>query len=254
MAKSLSVIAICSALVATAFANDKCYYSHKKGGKSYNYDLTRVYHPIGSSDSFYIQDPTSMNTYYVNLCGESYYSTSGYYDCMPGSSICRKDLNYRYSSYGLLESQSIVPCTETDVVVGQGITVTYSRGDACGSGKKSASVHVRCSDTADPGFLYDVTESNDDCNAIIYMYSVVGCAEVKSAGGLGAGGIILIILVVLVVAYFVGGAIYQWKFKEAKEPLDFIIHRDFWFSIPGLVKDGALFVAHGFKKGDYTSI
>ena len=61
-------------------------------------------------------------------------------------------------------------------------------------------------------------------------------------------------LAVLVVLYFGLGAVYQWKFKEAQTFPDFIIHREFWFAIPGLVKDGALFIAHGFKKGDYTSI
>ena len=54
--------------------------------------------------------------------------------------------------------------------------------------------------------------------------------------------------------YFALGAVYQWKFKEAKEFRDFIIHNAFWFALPGLIKDGVMFIAHGFKKGDYTSI
>lgn len=144
-----------------------------------------------------------MNTYYVNLCGQSYYATSGYYDCEEGSPICRKDPYYRYSSYGLLDTQVIEPCTEADVGVGEGISVSYSKGDACGSGRKKSTVHVRCSDTAVPGFLYDVSESTDDCSAIIYMYSVVGCAEIKSAGGLGAGGIILIMYILMLFDFMI---------------------------------------------------
>ena len=61
-------------------------------------------------------------------------------------------------------------------------------------------------------------------------------------------------LVILIVLYFGLGAVYQWKFKEAQTPKEFIIHNEFWFALPGLIKDGVLFIIHGFKKGDYTSI
>ena len=54
--------------------------------------------------------------------------------------------------------------------------------------------------------------------------------------------------------YFGLGAVYQWKFNQAQTPVEFIIHREFWFAIPGLVKDGVMFIIHGFKKGDYTSV
>ena len=61
-------------------------------------------------------------------------------------------------------------------------------------------------------------------------------------------------LAVLIVLYLGLGAVYQWMFKGARTPKEFIIHNEFWFLILFLVKDGALFIVHGFKKGDYTSV
>lgn len=96
------------------------------------------------------------------------------------------------------------------------------------------------------------------------MWSIAGCGtEVdpgepseseKKGGGFGAGSVILIILIVCVVVYFAAGAVFQWKVRGASTPREFIINNEFWFALPLLVKDGVLFIAHGFKKGDYTSI
>ena len=129
--------------------------------------------------------------YYVNVCGISYYSSNTYYNCKSGSSICRRDMQNQYSSYGLLAKQKVQPSIESDVKIGEGVTITYSDGDTCSSGKnKVGTVHIRCSNTADPGYLYDIKES-DDCESSLYMYSVVGCAVVSKVS-IGAGGIILI--------------------------------------------------------------
>lgn len=65
-------------------------------------------------------------------------------------------------------------------------------------------------------------------------------------GGLGGGSIFLIILVSLLFVYFVGGIIYN-KFvkKEGFKPL----HAEFWSDLPGLVKDGCMFVVSKVKGG-----
>lgn len=65
----------------------------------------------------------------------------------------------------------------------------------------------------------------------------------------------IISLACLLVLYFILGAIYQKQFKDPQTFADYIIHRNFWFSIPGLVKDGCLFIARGFKKETaYTEV
>lgn len=62
-------------------------------------------------------------------------------------------------------------------------------------------------------------------------------------------------LAILVVLYFGLGAVYQWQLKEPTCPAEYIIHHEFWFALPGLVVDGVMFIAHGFKKkASYTEV
>ena len=61
-------------------------------------------------------------------------------------------------------------------------------------------------------------------------------------------------LIVGIVLFFAGGALYNWKLKGASTIPEFIIFYEFWITLPGLIKDGVLFIAHGFKKGDYVTL
>ena len=81
----------------------------------------------------------------------------------------------------------------------------------------------------------------------------VGSGSV-SGGGIGAGSIILILLCVAIVVYLVAGAVFNWKVRGATFAKEMIPNNQFWFALPLLVKDGVLFITHGFKKGDYVFI
>jgi len=56
-------------------------------------------------------------------------------------------------------------------------------------------------------------------------------------GGLSGGSILLIILLVVAVVYLVGGILFK-KFRMHAEGIDMIPNLGFWTSLPGLVKDG----------------
>jgi Autophagy-related protein 27 len=60
-------------------------------------------------------------------------------------------------------------------------------------------------------------------------------------GGISAGSVILIVLLCVVFLYFVGGAVFM-KFVRKAEGLEIVPHIEFWTSLPGLVKDGCLFI------------
>ena len=213
----------------------------------YKYDLTRLYHADGEPDSITYYDNYG-NQYFLNLCGHSTAPCDE-----TDTSVCQRASNFIFYSCGLLNTQTME--ANPDVGAGQGLIVKYSGGTRCSGGpSRSTTVKLTCLSTEDPGYIYDQAEG--DCSYTLYMYSAAACGKKVGGGGggIGAGSIILIILVCLVVLYFGLGAVYQWKFKEAKEPVEFIIHREFWFAIPALVKDGVLFIAHGFKKGDYVTV
>ena len=238
---------IAALLIAAAHAQYNCVekINYPKKKVTYQYDLTRLYHPDGEPDNLVFYD-TKGNLFFLNICGRTAAA------CNDGTSVCQRASNFNYYSCGALNTQSIYALNSVDP--GKGVTVKYSGGDRCSGGpERATTINIFCTED-DPGFIYDSAEG--DCDYTITINSAAGCGvKVKSGGGgIGAGGIILIILVCLLVLYFGLGAVYQWKFKEAKEPVEFIIHREFWFAIPGLVKDGVLFIAHGFKKGDYTTI
>jgi len=59
-------------------------------------------------------------------------------------------------------------------------------------------------------------------------------------GALSLGTVIMIVITVLVVVYLVVGILWN-KFREEKEGVDLLPNVEFWTSVPGLVKDGAVF-------------
>jgi len=63
----------------------------------------------------------------------------------------------------------------------------------------------------------------------------------KSSSKLSGGSILLIMVFVLVVVYFAAGAVFM-KFIRHAEGIEIVPNVHFWTAIPGLTKDGVLFV------------
>jgi hypothetical protein len=122
-------------------------------------------------------------------------------------------------------------------------------------------VHVVCGEGG--SVIHEATMLQESCLMIIKITGEAGCGKKvpyepgsgeSSGAGLGVGGIILIVLAVCVVVYLVAGALINWKVRGASSFTEIVPNWSLWSAIPSLVKDGALFVAHGFKKGDWISI
>jgi len=73
-------------------------------------------------------------------------------------------------------------------------------------------------------------------------------------GALSPGSIMLIIVLCLIVIYVVGGILFN-RFKRQLTGIEMIPNVEFWISIPGLVKDGVMFLVNKItKRGQYTQV
>jgi len=72
--------------------------------------------------------------------------------------------------------------------------------------------------------------------------------------GLSVGSILLIILLCLVVVYIVAGILFN-KFRRDLTGIELVPNVTFWTSIPGLVKDGVMFLVGKVRgRSGYQSV
>lgn len=136
--------------------------------------------------------------------------------------------------------------------------IIYSGGSAC-DGAAQTLIHVVCG-SGDPG-ITEMKWSADGCSLVLKIVASAGCgAEVEyepgsdEASGTSAGTVLLILVFVGAALYVCIGCVVNWKLRGATTAKEMFPNYEFWAALPSLVKDGALFVVHGFKKGDYVSV
>jgi len=219
-----------------------------ESGKLYRFNLTSLFHEPQFSDSLYFMGETGDLTY-INVCGDT--TTT----CSPSSPVCRRAGLWSTMGFGDLETQVIKPIELNGVEAGNGVTVSYTNGEYCpGTTGTSAVLHIVCS-TGEPT-VSALSVSNDGCIVTATIKAPAGCGVLVSSmtGGEVFATVVLVLLLVGVVAYIAIGMVVNWKFKGAQTVPEMIPHKEFWASIPGYVRDGCKFVAHGFKKGDYITL
>jgi len=237
--------------------------------QAFYFDLNPLYHGPGHSDDVFYRVPDSDgDVILINVCGQT---TA---ECASDTSVCFQKStpqDYVFYQMGKTSSQNFTheehwekpEQANGDDRYSHGLVVTYT-GQSCpfdGSRTFKATLEIFCSNS-DPGFIYEYTATNSGCDVVMKMDSVYGCGKsvpyVKDDDGTSGGEVfatvVLVLLLVGVILYFGIGAFYQWKVNHASTFSEFIIHKDFWVSIPFLVRDGVLFISHGFKKGDYVSV
>jgi len=246
-----------AAMFACGFATDCSFVLKSKAdGKSYKYDLSPMSHAQGVQDTLYYRMPKDGSYIYMNVCGPSSQK------CASGSAVCMRSADAtKYTSLGKFTEQEVDNANDLDP--GQGCEVTYNDGDDCILGSWQAVITMKCDPTA-TGIGQITQVDAGECWYRIYVSSQYACGKLASSSeeseGSGAGAgetvamIILIVLAVCVVLYFSLGVIYQVKVKEAASFREYVIHNEFWCSLPGMIKDGVLFIFHGCKKGDYVSV
>jgi len=235
-------------LAAVCVADDPCQPTVTfSDGSVYVFNLTGLSHPAGVPDTIQAYDDT-YNTYYINICGQT--TTAGDKECK-GAAVCQMSAVGDYNNAGQLSSQAVFASNDTEP--GQGLIVKYSDGTRCNNGDpRQTTITLVCDPSVDP--LVDMVKEVSHCSYSVYIRSKYACGESVSGGGDTVALVILLILVCGFVLYFVVGAVYQKKVKDAANLREMIIHNEFWCSLPYLVKDGVLFIGHGCKKGDYISV
>jgi len=220
-------------------------------GKTYAYDLSGLSHAAGVSDTLRIRDDQG-NYIYANICGPSSEK------CSSGTAVCMKQSDLTtYVSLGMLDTQEFTESVESEP--GKGLQVTYSNGDGCILGSWQTVISLLC-DPNEDGKIDTIEEG--ECWYRMNVYSKYACGKEAEPGDDDSGSntgdvvalVILLVLLCSVIVYFVVGAIWQKKKNDASTAREYIIHNEFWCSLPMLIRDGFMFIIHGFKKGDYISV
>jgi len=130
---------------------------------------------------------------------------------------------------------------------GYGVTLLYSGGEA----GRAMKINFICGWNAGSGMPQFTSEVGSTYN--FNWVSQYGCPTNASpggssggGGGLSGGSILLIILLCVVVVYIAGGVALN-KFARHKEGVEVIPNVDFWVMLPGLVKDGGMFIYHKIR-------
>jgi len=161
-----------SSAASSSASPGKCEATVTDGGKTYHYDLNALHH----DDSVFIDSlwyRTSENDiFYVNFCGRTASACDD-----PDTSVCYRvpDGNdFKYLNHGSTSTQAF--SVTKGKPAGKSVTVTYSDGDKCSSGKMKTNLVVECQPSATPGFFYDM-DTISDCEVTLYMYSASGCSD-----------------------------------------------------------------------------
>jgi hypothetical protein len=126
----------------------------------------------------------------------------------------------------------------------------------CDKSASTPKYHACGEDSALPGQYYSSILTDRVCADA--KPRKCGRNGAAGSGGLGTGGILLILFFVLVPLYFIGGALFQKFVKKETETSELLIHKEFWTSLPGLIKEGVMFtlnkVSCGKVGGSYSSL
>jgi len=238
------VVLLLCLLCACAYA--KCHaVVQEYDQKYYTYD-------IGKIGGLEYRDTITGKRFTFDMC-------DGVDGCGSDVAICMTDDYNSGLSLGKLSTRDFV---SLGTVPGQGVVAMFGQGDDCEEEQYSTSITISC----DPEASEPRIEVNhDECYYEIGITSKWGCGKIHTSsdddsddsnglrGGELAALIILLVLISSAVLYFAVGAVWQ-KVHGASSLPEYVIHHDFWFSLPGLVVDGCKFIRHGFKKGDYVAV
>jgi len=169
--------------------------------------------------------------YLINICANLPQACFGIV-----SAVCRVKNDLEFAS-GTLSTMTI-----SDGKNGphSGVTISYAGGESCAAGgSRTTKAFIECQAGVSPAEITSVVEPTA-CTLEFYMKSAHACPS-KGTSGLSGGSILLIIFFVTLTVYFIGGVAFN-KYKREATGLDLIPNVGFWMMIPGLVKDGVLFV------------
>jgi len=238
MNKFVVVLVVLCAIGATA---KKCKVTITESNKEkYDYDLSHFGDLTLDAD---------QKHYAMNLC-------NGVKEgCGDDCAVCMSDADNEYVSLGRLSSRGATTIGGEDP--GQGAVILFGDGDDCPGAQFTSTILLLCDPNEEEPVLSVLP---DECDYSFQIISKYGCGvphdnelEDLDPGEVFAT-VVLICFFVGLVLYFVVGAIYLKITASPATPQEYIIHREFWFGLPGLIVDGVRFIINGCKKPDYTPV
>jgi len=131
---------------------------------------------------------------------------------------------------------------------GYGVTATHTGGIQ----SRMMQIDFICDESAGPGTPTFLTEN--ERKDYIFRWKTQYACPVNAPSGLSLGSILLITVACLAVVYLVSGILYN-KYKKGLSGLELLPNVEFWVAIPGLSKDGVLFVINKIKgKNGYQQL
>jgi len=193
------------------------------------------------------------NTYFVQPCQYTVYGCED--DMSQGSSyptmFCQLDGGLKNHSLG---NVLVGPSWTELSPPGTGIQVNITGGD----NGRTGGIACSCSRTASgtsilPGSLQELPNK-------LYVITLVSksCCPGAGPGNTTGGGkkgkfdfgwVFVIIVFGGLALYFIIGALFL-KFGRDASGVEIIPQHDFWFSLPGLVKDGVMFIVNKIRGGN----
>jgi len=202
-----------------------------------NYDLSRL---RNDGTDYHIpkdQFPDQGWDIWINVC-------RGLVNTLCGSSIaCQQwDLTNPTGHASMGD-----PTTQTLQGADNGVTLQYTKG----TDGRETEIDFICDTGAGAGTPAYLQEKPQH-HYVFSWKSAYACPV--TSGGLSGGSILLIILLCLVVVYLVAGILFN-RFKRQLTGIELIPNVTFWTSIPGLVKDGVMFLVNKVRgRGGYSSV
>ncbi|XP_062522522.1 uncharacterized protein LOC134197252 [Corticium candelabrum] len=126
----------------------------------------------------------------------------------------------------------------------QEVNITY-RG---GQGTRFSTVTLKCDNNQHATSQFEFEGENPPGHYNFLLTSYYSCPRRSGKKlAISGGSIFLILLFVLLISYFVLGVLFQ-KYRRDASGKELIPNYQFWSSLPGLVKDGFLFLLNKCRK------
>jgi len=120
----------------------------------------------------------------------------------------------------------------------EGLTMSFQHGNS----SRSFEIDFYCDVTAGPG-IPSYTNESPALHYNFIWHSQYACPvdgpNPTPTGGIGLGWILIIVGFTVFIIYWVAG-ILVLKFYKKNTGVDLIPNREFWSTLPGLVKDGVV--------------
>ncbi|XP_048755148.1 uncharacterized protein LOC125666064 isoform X1 [Ostrea edulis] len=197
--------------------------------------------PVAKSDGAAfndVLDSSGLDTFSWNPC------TSFSEGACTNAAVCQTHADLQYNC-GTQES-AVFGYDDTEQVY----TLTYQADTVTKSNDlRITTLFLFCQQGPD---VFEPTGETGQATYNLSFKSKYSCP--RSDAGLSAGTILIIIFVAMIPVYLIGGVLFQ-VFVRKNSGMKVIPNYNFWVGLPGLIKDGMLFIIRGGrKKGTYNSI